>query len=118
MRMRRAMAGKRRTLVVKEHEQLYLVRKAANGMSGETSGFRHHRPKEKRSEEPLKALDPKDGLTGFADNKRGAINREKFDQALGQAQRIRRWMTATRGFAFDVEPRRFRAVFGYAACRN
>ncbi len=72
--MRKATAGEKKLIpVVKEHEQLYLVRKPANGTSS-SSGFRHHRPNEKRSELPVEALDPKKALTDFADNRPGAIN--------------------------------------------
>lgn len=68
-----ATAEKKRTPVVKEHEQLYLVRKPANGASS-SNGFRHHRPNEKRSELSIQALDPEKALTDFADNRPGAIN--------------------------------------------
>ncbi len=71
---RTTSAVKKREAVVKEHEQLYLVRKPANGTSPATNGFRHHRPKEKRSDAPSEALDPQKALGDFADNKRGAIN--------------------------------------------
>lgn len=73
--MRKATtAVNKRAAVVNEHEQLYLVRKAANGTSAEANGFRHHRPKDKRPEAATEALDPEETLTAFADNKRGAIN--------------------------------------------
>jgi site-specific DNA-methyltransferase (adenine-specific) len=62
------------TAVVKEHEQLYLVRKSGNGEHSNGNGFRHHRPKEERTDLPGAALDPTKALTEFADNKRGAIN--------------------------------------------
>ena len=67
-------AAKKRTPVVKEHEQLYLVRKPANGASAATNGFRHHRRKENRADLPGQVLDPQKALGDFADNKRGAIN--------------------------------------------
>jgi len=57
----------------KEHEQLYLVRKPANGGSASANGFRHHRQKEDRVEAATERLDPEKVLTQFADNKRGAI---------------------------------------------
>ena len=69
-----ASAAKKRTAVVKKHEQLYLVRKPANGSSSATNGFRHHRPKENRAASPVAALDPEKELIDFADNKPGAIN--------------------------------------------
>jgi modification methylase len=59
---------------VKEEEQLYLIRKPANGTGTATNGFRHHRPKEKRGHLPRTALDPEKALTAFADNKPGAID--------------------------------------------
>jgi len=63
----------RPTARAKEHEQLYLVRKQANGGSASANGFRHHRPKENRAETATEILDPEKALTYFADNKRGAI---------------------------------------------
>jgi len=59
---------------IREDEQLYFVRKPANGA---TNGFRHHRPKEKRPENPTLAetFDPATSTTDFSDNKRGAISR-------------------------------------------
>jgi modification methylase len=67
---------KRKPTVVNEHEQLYLVRKPANGAASATNGFRHHRPKDKRSDDSeIKAYDPENSLTDFADNERGAINK-------------------------------------------
>lgn len=59
---------------MKEEEQLYLIRKPANGTGGATNGFRHHRPKEKRARLAGTALDPEKALTEFADNKPGAID--------------------------------------------
>jgi modification methylase len=72
---KRATAKKKASLRVREHEQLYLVRKPANSTTGETNGFRHHRPKEKRDAAPAEWIDPEKTLTDFADNKRGAINK-------------------------------------------
>lgn len=87
--MRKATtAVKKRTAVVKEHEQLYFVRKPVNGTSTETNGFRHHRPKDKRAETSREALDPEKALTEFADNKRGAINQLL---ALNNQFRSRPW---------------------------
>ncbi len=87
--MRKATAAeKKRTSVVKEHEQLYLVRKPANGASLSSNGFRHHRPKEKRHDLTPKALDPEKALTDFADNKRGAINQLL---SLNSELRVRPW---------------------------
>jgi hypothetical protein len=40
----------RKRAIVKEDEQLYLVRQPGNGA---THGFRHHRPKERREEVPV-----------------------------------------------------------------
>jgi modification methylase len=71
---RTAAALKKQTAVIKEHEQLYFVRKPANGAAGNGNGFRHHRTKEKRTELPSEARDPGQILTHFADNKRGAID--------------------------------------------
>jgi modification methylase len=59
---------------VRETEQLYLVRKPANGSSA-TNGFRHHRPREKRDDLPADVIDPEKILEDFADNKRGAITK-------------------------------------------
>ena len=75
--MRKATSGaKRRTPVVKEHEQLYLAKKSGNGALTNGNGFRHHRPKEKRADEPVaKVLDPATALINYADNERGAINK-------------------------------------------
>jgi site-specific DNA-methyltransferase (adenine-specific) len=81
-------AVKKRTAVVKEDEQLYLVRKPANGATGAANGFRHHRPKEDRAEPAAEALDPEKALTQFADNKRGAINQLL---ALNSQFRTRPW---------------------------
>ena len=64
---------KKQTAVVKEHEQLYLARKPANGSAAAPNGFRHHRPKELRADSPAEVLDPRKALLQFADNKRGAI---------------------------------------------
>ncbi|MGI8481266.1 MAG: DNA-methyltransferase [Chthoniobacterales bacterium] len=87
--MRKATAAeKKRTSVVKEHEQLYLVRKPANGISPSENGFRHHRPKEKRHDLAPKALDPEKALTDFADNKRGAIDQLL---SLNSEFRVRPW---------------------------
>lgn len=88
IRVRKTTAAKKRTLVVREHEQLYLVRKPSNGTAGETNGFRHHRPKEKRVEQAAEQLDPEKALTDFADNKRGAINQLL---ALNAHYRTHRW---------------------------
>jgi DNA modification methylase len=57
---------------VREEEQLYFVRKPANGA---TNGFRHHRRKEKRDEVPTETFDPTRSTIDFSDNKRGAISK-------------------------------------------
>lgn len=59
---------------VREDEQLYLVHKRQNGA---TNGFRHHRPKEKRVDNPSLAetFDPTTSTTDFSDNKRGSISK-------------------------------------------
>src|SRR3984893_17356940 len=57
---------------IREDEQLYLVRKPANGA---TNGFRHHRPKEKRDEVAAEPFDPTISTIDFSDNKRGAITK-------------------------------------------
>jgi modification methylase len=64
----------RNTRRVREEEQLYLVRKRENGA---TNGFRHHRPKEKRVDDPsfAETFDPTTSTTNFSDNKRGAISK-------------------------------------------
>ena len=62
----------RTTKRVREDEQLYLVRKPANGA---TNGFRHHRPKEKRDEVAAETFDPVRSTVDFSDNKRGAITK-------------------------------------------
>jgi DNA modification methylase len=68
--------ARKKTAIVKEHEQLYLVRKSANETPTNGNGFRHHRPKEKRSDEPVaEVLDPADAQIDYADNERGAINK-------------------------------------------
>lgn len=79
---------KKQTPVVKEHEQLYLVRKPVNGDTITTNGFRHHRPKETRGATTPEALDPETTLTDFADNKRGAIDQLLV---LNSAFRTRPW---------------------------
>lgn len=71
--------------VVKEEEQLYLVRNQGNGAA---NGFRHHRPKAKRPDVSTKALDPAKVLTEFSDNKRGAIEQLL---ALNSHFRTRPW---------------------------
>ena len=59
--------------VVKEEEQLYLVRKSSNGS---TNGFRHHRPRDKRGDEvAAEQFDPANSMLNFSDNERGAINK-------------------------------------------
>ena len=62
---------------VKEEEQLYFVRKSANGAPSNGNGFRHHRPKEKRADTPAppKVFDPANAQIDYADNERGAINK-------------------------------------------
>jgi modification methylase len=57
---------------IREDEQLYLVRKAANG---ESNGFRHHRRKADRDEVSVEAFDPEKSTIDFSDNKRGAITK-------------------------------------------
>src|SRR5438874_220243 len=59
---------------IRNDEQLYFVRNPANGA---TNGFRHHRPKEKRAENPSLAetFDPATSTTDFSDNKRGALTK-------------------------------------------
>jgi DNA modification methylase len=72
----RAPTGSKKSARVKEQEQLYLVRKSANGALSNGNGFRHHRPKEKRSDEPApEVLDPANAQIDYADNERGAINK-------------------------------------------
>jgi DNA modification methylase len=72
---RRATPKEKASARVREAEQLYLVRKPANGTSSTANGFRHHRPKEARDELPAEFVDPTKALADFADNKRGAIHK-------------------------------------------
>lgn len=69
----RSPTGSKKMPTVQEEEQLYLVRKPANG-TGAANGFRHHRPKEQRAHLPRTPLDPEKVLTAFADNKPGALD--------------------------------------------
>src|SRR5213592_2234530 len=72
----RASTGSIKRARVKEEEQLYLVRKSANGAPSNGSGFRHHRPKEKRPDAPApRVFDPANAQIDYADNERGAINK-------------------------------------------
>lgn len=72
----RPASSSKKAVRVKEDEQLFFVRKAANAMLGNGNGFRHHRPKEIRSEEPApEVLDPDDAQIDYPDNQRGAINK-------------------------------------------
>jgi hypothetical protein len=72
----RASTGSKKRTRVKEEEQLYLVRKSANGAPRNGSGFRHHRPKEKRPDAPApRVFDPANAQIDYADNERGAINK-------------------------------------------
>ncbi|MFZ1218049.1 MAG: site-specific DNA-methyltransferase [Chthoniobacterales bacterium] len=87
---RTTSAVKKPAVAVREHEQLYLVRKPANGASGVTNGFRHHRRKEKRADGAVEILDPEKSLGDFADNKRGAINQLL---ALNAHYRTQPWPT-------------------------
>ncbi len=54
-----------------------MVRKSANGTLRTATGFRHHRPKEKRAEDSRrqKFFDPANAQIDYADNERGAINK-------------------------------------------
>ncbi|HSS16864.1 MAG TPA: site-specific DNA-methyltransferase [Candidatus Dormibacteraeota bacterium] len=71
-KIRPAPPRKKRS-VVKEDEQLYLVRKSANGS---TNGFRHHRPRDKRVDGvAVEQFDPANAMLDFSDNERGAINK-------------------------------------------
>ncbi|MGC2354041.1 MAG: hypothetical protein WA496_11630, partial [Candidatus Udaeobacter sp.] len=72
-----ASIGSKKSARAKEEEQLYFVRKSANGEPNDGNGFRHHRPKEKRADTPAppKVLDPGNAQIDYADNERGAINR-------------------------------------------
>lgn len=71
--MRKGGSAKKRTPSVKEHEQLYFVRKPANG-EGENNGFRHHRARDKVAAEKRPSVNYSASLSDLADNKRGAIN--------------------------------------------
>ncbi|PYK51763.1 MAG: hypothetical protein DME20_00895 [Verrucomicrobia bacterium] len=72
-----ASIGPKKSARAKEEEQLYFVRKSANGEPSNGNGFRHHRPKEKRADTPAppKVLDPGSAQIDYADNERGAINK-------------------------------------------
>jgi len=72
-----ASTGSKRSARAKEQEQLYFVQKSANGEPSNGSGFRHHRPKEKRADAPAppRVLDPGNAQIDYADNERGAINK-------------------------------------------
>ena len=48
----RTRTSPKKMACVKEHEQLYLVKKPGNGALSNGNGFRHHRAKEKRAETP------------------------------------------------------------------
>src|SRR5204862_6466016 len=69
--------GSKKSARTKEQEQLYLVRKSANGQPTNSNGFRHHRPKEKRGDAsaPPRVVDPDTAQIDYADNERGAINK-------------------------------------------
>jgi DNA modification methylase len=68
--------AKKASRVVREQEQLYLVKKSGNGTLSNGNGFRHHRPKEKRADDPApRVLDPAKAQIDYADNERGAINK-------------------------------------------
>ena len=72
----RASTGSIKRTRVKEEEQLYLVRKSGNVAPRKDSGFRHHRPKEKRPDAPApRVFDPANAQIDYADNERGAINK-------------------------------------------
>jgi modification methylase len=72
----RARMASKKSARIQEQEQLYLVRKSATSTLSNGNGFRHHRPKEKRTDIPVpKILDPAKAKIDFADNERGAINK-------------------------------------------
>src|SRR2546423_3702455 len=72
-----ASIGSKKSARTKEQEQLYFVRKSANGKPSNSNGFRHHRPKEKRGDAsaPPRVVDPDTAQIDYADNERGAINK-------------------------------------------
>src|SRR4051795_2476696 len=72
-----ASIGSKKSARTKEQEQLYFVRKSANGKPSNSNGFRHHRPKEKRGDAPApsRVVDPDTAQIDYADNERGAINK-------------------------------------------
>src|SRR6266567_6250174 len=71
-----ASIGSKKSARAKEEEQLYFVRKSANGEPSNGNGFRHHRPKEKRADTPApRVLNPANAQIDYADNERGAINK-------------------------------------------
>src|SRR6266480_3756348 len=72
-----ASIGSKKSARTKEQEQLYFVRKSANGKPSNSNGFRHHRPKEKRGDAsaPPRVVDPDTAQIDYADNERGAIDK-------------------------------------------
>jgi modification methylase len=74
--MRKAASANAATPVVKDEEQLYLVRKSAGAERRTTKVFRHHRRREDRSEQDIPMVkDPSEMDLDYADNQRGAINK-------------------------------------------
>ena len=75
--MRKATsAAERRTSAINEEEQLYLDRETAAREHANGGGFRHHRPKEKRSQnQAAEVIDPDRAPIDYADNERGAIEK-------------------------------------------
>jgi modification methylase len=74
--MRKAASAKAATPIVKEEEQLYLVRKSADAKRRMTNGFRHHRRRKDSSEQDIPVVnDPSEMHLDYADNERGAIDK-------------------------------------------
>ena len=71
-----ASTASKKSARAKEQEQLYFVRKSTTGAPSNGNGFRHHRPKEKRSDTPApRVVNPANAQIDYADNERGAINK-------------------------------------------
>jgi len=76
IRMRKAASAKAATPIIREEEQLYLVRKSTAADGRTPKGFRHHRRREDRSEQDSAVVNNLSEMPlDYADNERGAINK-------------------------------------------
>jgi site-specific DNA-methyltransferase (adenine-specific) len=74
--MRKAASAKAATPIIREEEQLYLVRRSTAADGRTTKGFRHHRRREDRSEQVGPVITNLSEMPlDYADNERGAINK-------------------------------------------